>query len=59
MAPLAMATLKSTLNRGMDASLSAAMEIERKAYAMLRSTHDYREGVDSFFERRDPDYEGR
>lgn len=57
--PLAMATLKSTLNRGMDASLSAAMEIERKAYAMLRSTHDYREGVDSFFERRDPDYEGR
>lgn len=57
--PLAMATLKSTLVRGMDASLSAAMEIERKAYAMLRSTHDYREGVDSFFERRDPDYEGR
>ena len=57
--PLAMATLKSTLVRGMDASLSAAMEIERKAYAMLRSTHDYREGVDSFFERRDPEYEGR
>jgi len=57
--PLAMATLKSTLNRGMDAGLSAAMEIERKAYAMLRSTHDYREGVESFFEKRDPDYEGR
>jgi 2-oxoglutaroyl-CoA hydrolase len=56
--PLAMATLKSTLNRGMDTNLSAAMEIERKAYAMLRSTHDYREGVDSFFERRDPEYRG-
>jgi len=25
---------------------------------MLRSTHDYREGVDSFFERRDPEYRG-
>ena len=53
-----MATLKSTLNRGMDANLAAAMEIERKAYAMLRSTHDYREGVDSFFEKRDPEYDG-
>jgi len=57
--PLAMATLKSTLNRGMDTNLAAAMEIERKAYALLRSTHDYREGVESFFEKRDPEYEGR
>jgi len=57
--PLALATLKSTLNHGMDTNMSAAMEIERKAYAMLRSTHDYHEGVTSFFERRDPGYEGR
>lgn len=57
--PLAMATLKATLNRGMDTHLGAAMEIERKAYAMLRSTRDYREGVDSFFEKRDPEFEGR
>jgi len=57
--PLALATLKAALNRGMDTNLSAAMEIERKAYAMLRSTHDYREGVESFFEKRDPEYEGR
>ena len=57
--PLAMATLKSTLNHGMDTNLRAAMEIERKAYAMLRGTHDYEEGVRSFFEKRDPEYEGR
>jgi 2-oxoglutaroyl-CoA hydrolase len=57
--PVALATLKSTLTHGMDTNLSAAMEIERKAYAMLRSTHDYQEGVTSFFERRDPGYEGR
>jgi 2-oxoglutaroyl-CoA hydrolase len=43
----------------MDTNLRAAMEIERKAYAMLRSTHDYHEGVTSFFERREPEYEGR
>jgi 2-oxoglutaroyl-CoA hydrolase len=58
-APLALATLKSTLNQGMDTNLRAAMEIERKAYAMLRSTHDYEEGVRSFFERREPQFEGR
>lgn len=57
--PLALATLKSTLNHGMDTNLRAAMEIERKAYAMLRSTHDYDEGVRSFFEKREPTYEGR
>ena len=57
--PLSLATLKSTLNHGMDTNLRAAMEIERKAYAMLRSTHDYEEGVRSFFEKRDPEYEGR
>ncbi|HZV51571.1 MAG TPA: enoyl-CoA hydratase/isomerase family protein [Candidatus Dormibacteraeota bacterium] len=57
--PLALATLKSTLNHGMDTNLGAAMEIERKAYAMLRSTHDYVEGVRSFFEKREPRYEDR
>jgi len=57
--PLAMATLKSTLNHGMDTNLRAAMEIERKAYAMLRSSRDYVEGVESFFEKREPEYEGR
>lgn len=57
--PLALATLKSTLNHGMETDLRAAMEIERKSYAMLRSSHDYREGVESFFEKRDPSYEGR
>ena len=57
--PLALATLKSALNHGMDTNLSAAMEIERKSYAMLRSTHDYVEGVQSFFEKRRPDFEDR
>lgn len=57
--PLALATLKETLNLGMDTNLSAAMEIERKSYAMLRSTHDYNEGVTAFFEKRDARFEGR
>jgi enoyl-CoA hydratase/carnithine racemase len=58
-APLALRTLKMVLNRGADAPLDTALELERKAYAWLRSTHDYEEGVKSFLEKRAPQYRGR
>ncbi|MGH7277977.1 MAG: enoyl-CoA hydratase/isomerase family protein [Candidatus Rokuibacteriota bacterium] len=58
-APLALRTLKMVLNRGADAPLDTALELERKAYAWLRSTHDYEEGVQSFLEKRPPKYTGR
>ena len=58
-APLALRTLKLVLNRGADAPLETALELERKAYAWLRSTHDYEEGVRAFLEKRTPDYQGR
>jgi 2-oxoglutaroyl-CoA hydrolase len=57
--PLALRTLKTVLNKGADAALETALELERKAYAWLRSTHDYEEGVRSFLEKRPPKYEGR
>jgi 2-oxoglutaroyl-CoA hydrolase len=57
--PLALRTLKMVLNRGADAPLDTALELERKAYAWLRSTHDYAEGVTSFLEKRPPKYTGR
>jgi 2-oxoglutaroyl-CoA hydrolase len=58
-APLALRTLKMVLNRGADAPLDTALELERKAYAWLRSTHDYEEGVRAFLDKRPPKYEGR
>jgi 2-oxoglutaroyl-CoA hydrolase len=58
-APLALRTLKLVLNRGADAPLDTALELERKAYAWLRSTHDYEEGVRSFLDKRPPRYQGR
>ncbi|HEY7649503.1 MAG TPA: enoyl-CoA hydratase-related protein [Methylomirabilota bacterium] len=58
-APLALRTLKTVLNKGADAALETALELERKAYAWLRSTRDYEEGVRSFLEKRPPKYEGR
>jgi enoyl-CoA hydratase/carnithine racemase len=58
-APLALRTLKLVINRGADAPLETALELERKAYAWLRSTHDYAEGVTAFLEKRPPRYTGR
>ena len=58
-APLALRTLKMVLNRGADAPLETALELERKAYAWLRSTYDYEEGVKAFVEKRPPKYRGR
>jgi enoyl-CoA hydratase/carnithine racemase len=55
----ALGTLKMVLNRGADAPLDTALELERKAYAWLRSTHDYEEGVRSFLDKRPPTYRGR
>jgi enoyl-CoA hydratase/carnithine racemase len=57
--PLALRTLKMVLNRGAEAPLDTALELERKAYAWLRSTHDYEEGVRAFLEMRPPEYRGR
>jgi len=57
--PLALRTLKMVLNRGAEAPLETALELERKAYAWLRSTHDYAEGVTAFLEKRPPRYTGR
>jgi len=58
-APVALRTLKTVLNRGADASLETALELERKAYAWLRSTDDYAEGVTAFLGKRSPRYTGR
>ena len=58
-APLALRTLKTVLNKGAEAPLETALELERKSYAWLRSTHDYEEGVNSFLEKREPKYIGR
>jgi enoyl-CoA hydratase/carnithine racemase len=59
LSPLSLRVLKQTLQDGADVPLGPALELERKAYAYLRSTRDYEEGVKSFVEKRPPRFEGR
>jgi 2-oxoglutaroyl-CoA hydrolase len=58
LSPLALATAKRVLNHVYDAPLHMGMEIEGYAYGMLRSSHDFREGVEAFGEKREPEFDG-
>ncbi|MBT5455662.1 MAG: enoyl-CoA hydratase/isomerase family protein [Rhodospirillaceae bacterium] len=58
-APLALRALKRVLNSVYDTSLKVAMDIEGHSYEKLRSTADYKEGLDAFAEKRKPNYSGK
>jgi 2-oxoglutaroyl-CoA hydrolase len=57
--PLALAMAKRVLNLAYEGPLSQGLELEGLAYGLLRQTHDFREGVESFVEKRKPTFEGR
>ena len=59
LSPLALAMAKRVLNHAYDGPLQLGLEIEGLAYGILRSTHDYKEGIDAFFAKRPPRFEGR
>jgi 2-oxoglutaroyl-CoA hydrolase len=56
--PLAQRTAKKLLNDTEDASLSIAIELEGHCYSRLRTSEDFREGVEAFHAKRPSKFRG-
>lgn len=57
--PIAVQQVKEVILHGQDASLGAALALERKALQILFATTDKNEGMAAFLEKRQPTYTGR
>ncbi|MCC4116145.1 enoyl-CoA hydratase [Aromatoleum toluclasticum] len=56
--PLAITQIKEVLLAGQDASLDAALMLERKAFQLLFASRDQKEGMQAFFDKRPAGFEG-
>jgi enoyl-CoA hydratase len=59
MPPLAVLAIKEAILAGQDASLEAALLLERKAFQLLFATADQKEGMRAFIEKRRPGFQGK
>jgi enoyl-CoA hydratase len=57
--PVALAEIKEVALTGEDLPLAAALALERKAFQLLFSTEDQKEGMGAFLDKRAPEFKGR
>ncbi|PZC45639.1 MAG: enoyl-CoA hydratase [Chloroflexi bacterium] len=57
--PLALAFIKSAVDRGLESSLPAGIEYEARCSYILQQTEDKAEGTKAFLEKRKPVFTGR
>ena len=56
--PLAASRIISAVTRGLNASIAEGLAIEGEQFARMVPTHDLREALDAWIDRRAPQYEG-
>jgi enoyl-CoA hydratase len=59
MPPLAVRAILEVVQQGQDAPLDTALLLERKAFQVLFDSHDQKEGMRAFLDKRPASYEGR
>jgi len=57
--PAAISTAKRVINKGVDLSLDAALELEKQAFSALFGSADQKEGMDAFLGKRKADFQGK
>ncbi|PVZ78239.1 enoyl-CoA hydratase [Serratia sp. S1B] len=57
--PIAVEQIKEVTTLGVNMPLDGALALERKAFQILFDTQDQKEGVNAFFEKRSPQYQGK
>lgn len=56
--PLAVTQIKEVLLAGADAALDTGLMLERKAFQLLFASHDQKEGMHAFLDKREPQFTG-
>ncbi len=57
--PIALGLAKEALVRGADVTLPQGLEIEADLFGLAVTTDDAKEGIASFFAKRDADFSGQ